>query len=66
MTFDFLIATVLTILGFIATLIGSYYARHSYLLTLKNYEKDKSDPKKRNIIMKHTSIYHQAKKSQHS
>lgn len=46
MTLDFLIATVLTILGFIATLIGSYYARHSYLLTLKNYEKDKKRSEK--------------------
>ncbi|MDM1757201.1 hypothetical protein HX127_06330 [Acinetobacter sp. 256-1] len=41
MAFDFLIATVIAIFAFLATLVGSYYARNSYLLTLKAFEKDK-------------------------
>lgn len=41
MQFDFLITLVIAILAFIATLIGTYYTRNAYLLTLKSYEKDK-------------------------
>ncbi|MFW2013753.1 hypothetical protein [Acinetobacter bereziniae] len=46
MKFDFLVATAIGIFGILIAVISVYYTRHSYLLTLKAYEKDKKRTEK--------------------
>lgn len=46
MQFDILITIVIAILAFIATMVGSYYSRNSFLLDLKVLEKDKKRTEK--------------------
>lgn len=44
--FNFWTTITLAIFAFLATVIGVYYTRNSYLITLRSYEKDKSRTEK--------------------
>lgn len=46
MHFDFLVATAIGVIGLFIAIFGVYYTKHSYLLTLKTYEKDKKRSEK--------------------
>lgn len=46
MQFDFWVATAIGIFGLLIAVFGVYYTKHSYLLTLKTFEKDKKRSEK--------------------
>lgn len=46
MQFDFLMSFIVAVLSFLVATVGSYYSRHSFLLNLKTFEKDKKRSEK--------------------
>ncbi len=46
MQFDFWVATAIGVIGLFIAVFGVYYTKHSYLLTLREYEKDKKRSEK--------------------